>query len=119
MRVSRYFFKQDKQKGSEDNYLGVDLLNTIRDISLALFRGLNFDDNFNSFSTTVDIDGGSEAIIQNQMRIIPNEWIVVDAQNGGPLVRGSTEWTESDISIANIGNTGTFKIRFFFTGLRD
>lgn len=115
MRVSRYFFPE---KGKEGQYLGVDLVNTIRDITLALFRGLNFDDNFNSFETTVDIDSGVEVTIHNELRIIPNEWFVVDARNGGPLIRGEKEWTESDISLVNIGPSGTFKVRFFFTGLR-
>ena len=115
MRVSRYFFPE---KGKEGDYLGVDLVNSIRAITLALFRGITFDANLNSFEATVDIDSGAEVTIQNELRIIPNEWFVVDAINGGPLVRGQKEWTLSDISLLNIGPSGTFKVRFFFTGLR-
>ena len=120
MRISRYFFPKDQNgKENEGDYLSVDLLNTIRDISLSLFRGLNFDDNFNSFEETVTIGTGEEVTIFNKLRIVPNEWVVVDARNGGPLIRGEKEWTASDISLANLGNAGVFKVRFFFTGLRD
>ncbi len=118
MRFSRYFFDKQRKDGQQ-NYLTVDLLNTIRDITISLVRGLNFDDNFNSFEASIELGVGEEAAIHNELRVIPNEWIVVDAIDGGPLVRGTTEWTESDLYLLNIGPAGRFKVRFFFTGLRD
>ena len=98
-------------------------INLAREVSTALNKRLTFNDQFNSFVTTVDIDSHEEVMIPNFLKnkngnkILPRTWTVVDARGAstGSLGRSDeSEWTLEQIFLTNYSvNDGTFTIRFF------
>lgn len=119
MRAAKpFFYDRRKADGGVADWLLKELNQYLRDLYVTLNRGLTPDRNFLSFSAEFDADLNEEVKIQNQLSQIPNEWVTIDAIDGGPLVRGATEWTTSSLYLKNIGPDGSFRVRFYFTGTR-
>ena len=101
-----------------DDYLSDSHNGNLDFLNDLLNRGIHFDKNMDSFSATFTCAAGAEVSIENKLKQIPNEWIIIDARNGGPLIRGTTAWTRDFLYLANIGDTGEFKVRFFHVDFR-
>lgn len=92
-----------------------------RDLNAGLPRRLRTDEQLNTYVATVEIGAGEEAVITNHLRdvggrrIVPGEWQVIDAAGApiGAVVRGTTAWTDSHLTLRNTATTpGQFRVRF-------
>jgi hypothetical protein len=91
----------------------------VRELSIGLGK-LTFDDNFEGFEWTGDIEAGEEVQIINfgynssGIRFIPAQMIVISIEGPPTIVKGSTEWTNEYLYVKNIASesTATATIRF-------
>lgn len=102
-RIARYFYeKSDKQ----ENYLSVDLVNTIRDLAQSIFRGLTFDKNFLSATIEITIAASTSASIDNVLRdrrgvlLEPSGFLVLRDSGHRDVAMGDT-WSETTLSFKN------------------
>lgn len=81
-----------------------------------LFAGLerlSFEDNFDSFTTSVKLKSGEEGRVGNQLKVAPSKMIVVRLKGHGVISEGSTAWNNSEVSVLNNGpDTVTATILF-------
>lgn len=85
-------------------YLMVDLAYSLREISTVL-SAIRFEDNFESFITTVTIPtGGADFRIRNELPFVPTKRIILRSQSG-LITDGVTEWTKDYIYMRNLDTT--------------
>ena len=94
-------------------YLAAEMIFSFRELTLGLTR-LNFEDNFDSFETTVTIAAGAEETIVNELDTIPTQRIIVRSDDGGRgIADGPTDWTQNFLYLKNYGGTdGTVTVVF-------
>ena len=67
-------------------------------------RGLNFDDNFDSFQISLTLAAGEERDnIRNQLTVEPTRYIIVFQTGNGLVTAGDAAWTSDYISFKNHG----------------
>lgn len=87
------------------------LKQVLRELSAGLDK-LSFSDNFEGFEQEIELTSGSEAKIRNQLKFIPNAYIIL-MQEGNGLLTKSGAWTKDHVFITNNGpSTVTATIKF-------
>ncbi len=87
------------------DYLNIDLTKIIRELNIGLTR-LTFDDNFESFVTTVTIAAGAEIAIRNGLKngAVPRYRVILRGDAGSKdVVDGDAEWNRDFVSLQNVG----------------
>lgn len=101
----REFRQRDTSLGAIAKYLSVDLVRSLRELTLGLTK-LSFEDNFAGWSTEVTIPAGSEVQITNQLGEVPNHRLITrGGTDSNNIVDGDTEWTAQLVSLKNTGAT--------------
>lgn len=83
-------------------YLSIDLVKGMRELTNGLSK-LTFDQNFESFETTVTIPASSELAIRNELRgVVPTKRLIVRGGTGAySVVDGDTAWTTDYVYMKN------------------
>lgn len=76
----------------------------IKELASGLLR-LSFNDNFESFETTVTISATSEIAIPNQLTFIPSKYMIVSQTGAGQVTKGTTTWNNDRVYLYNNGGT--------------
>jgi len=94
-------------------YLTAELSQSLRELRTGLDL-LSFNENFESFTATLDINASSEVFIRNQFqRGRPSQWFLVDANGDSNIVRGDEPWTDEFLYLKNVGsNNATVTVMF-------
>lgn len=97
------------------NYLNADLTKIIRELNVGLTR-LTFDDNFESFVTTVTIPAGTEVAIRNGLLngMVPRYRVILRGNDGSKdVVDGVVAWNKDYVSLRNVGaSSATLTVAF-------
>lgn len=81
-----------------------DLHNLVKELATGL-RQLTFADNFQSFQVVTDLAAGEEkATIRNQLKAVPNSYIIEYQTGNGLVTAGNTPWNKNYISFKNHGS---------------
>lgn len=66
-------------------------------------RKLTFRDNFFASVRQVTIAAGDEILVTHDLNIVPSYYIIGTQDTDGQIVKGDQAWTDSTISIKNLG----------------
>ena len=97
-----------KEKFSEDTFGElVRHLNTF-------FRSIGLENFDGQIIENISIPASTSIRIPHNLKSIPKYRIIIDQINGGTIIRGDDEWTETSISLKNSGGTDTIISVFIF-----
>lgn len=66
-------------------------------------RKLTFSDNFQVFTAEVELAVGEEKTITHRLQAVPKYYIIGGMSGNGKIINGQTPWTDSTISVQNVG----------------
>jgi len=78
-------------------------LNELKDYLEIFLKKLDFNDNFESFESTVEIAATSNVTIRNPLTFIPTKYIIVSQTGNGLITKDTTEWTKDNVYLYNNG----------------
>lgn len=94
-------FRFRSDLGSVVEYLSIELKKILRDLQLGL-NELSFQDNFKSFTTTVEIGAGVEVAIRHDLRVVPRYRVILRS-NSHEITDGDTPWDVNFVFLKNNG----------------
>ncbi len=85
----------------------------LRDLAVGLTK-LNFEDNFNSFTTTVSVAAVGDTSIRNELDEVPTGKIILRDGGSNNVVDGVTDWDRDFVYLQNLGGSAvTVTVMFF------